>query len=102
MIADNGAGAMQMLQRSTAAKLELNKRVIVREGVETPSGRRAHDRYLACLDRFVRLADRLGLTPPPHMVHASLTVTKIERVLVDVDDRHVIEYAPRQVQAQGD
>jgi len=69
VVSDKGGVAeMSTLKRSLAAKLRdadillsLNKRTIVKDGVETPTGRRAHDRYLAALDRFVRLAMLLGL-----------------------------------------
>ena len=63
-----GADAMTTLQRSLAGKLRdvdvlcaLNKRTIVNAGVDTPTGQRAHDRYLASVDRFIRLAGMLGL-----------------------------------------
>ena len=69
LIADKGgADEMSTLSRSLAAKLRdtdillaLNKRTIITDGVDAPSGRKAHDRYLAALDRFVRIAGMLGL-----------------------------------------
>jgi hypothetical protein len=69
LVADKGGAAeMSTLQRSLAAKLRdtdillsLNKRTVIAEGVDAPAGRKAHDRYLAALDRFVRLAAMLGL-----------------------------------------
>jgi hypothetical protein len=69
LVADKGgADAMSTLARSLAAKLRdtdillaLNKRTIIHEGVDTAPGRKAHDRYLAALDRFLRIAALLGL-----------------------------------------
>ena len=69
IVADKGgADSMSALQRSLAAKvrdvdvlLVLNKNAIVRWGIDTPQGRKAHDRYLQALDRFIRLAAQLGL-----------------------------------------
>jgi hypothetical protein len=94
LIADRGGiESMTALERSAASKLrdvlillELNKRAVCHEGVETLRGRRSHERYLSCVDRFIRLCDRLGLQPPPQQVHHALTITKIQRVIVNVGD----------------
>jgi|KBSMisStaDraftv2_1062788.scaffolds.fasta_scaffold09349_2 hypothetical protein len=68
LVDQGGADEMSTLQRSVAANLRdcvillaLNKRTIVEKGVDDPAGRRAHDRYLAALDRFLRLAAVLGV-----------------------------------------
>lgn len=69
VISDKGGiDEMSTLQRSMAAKLRdtdvllaLNKRTLIAEGVDTPTGRKAHDRYLSALDRFLRIAALLGL-----------------------------------------
>jgi hypothetical protein len=63
-----GPDTMSALKRSLAGKirdvdvlLTLNKNQIVKWGLDTPQGRKAHDRYLTALDRFLRLAAQLGL-----------------------------------------
>jgi hypothetical protein len=63
-----GLDEMPTLLKDAVSKLRdvdilinLNKRTIIREGVEGPTGRRAHDRYLNCLDRYLRLVQVIGL-----------------------------------------
>ena len=41
--------------------VRLNMSSVVTLGVDTPSGRRAHDRLLAAVDRYVRVAQQLGI-----------------------------------------
>lgn len=76
-----GAESMTAMQRALAAKLrdtdlllQLNARTILTEGVENPAGRRAHDRYLSALDRFVRLASLLGLERRTKQVDPMLAI----------------------------
>ena len=81
-----GAAEMPTLQRSLAAKLagvdiliNLNKQVIVAEGVETPAGRKAHDRYLQALDRFVQFAGLLGLQREAKRVDLARALSGLSR-----------------------
>lgn len=67
-----GVDEMTTLEKGLAGRLRdvdillgLNKRVLIVEGTASPTGRKAHERYLACLDRYVRIAGMLGLTRRP-------------------------------------
>ena len=87
IVADKGgANAMSALERSLAAKLRdvdilltLNKNVIVRAGLSTQEGRRAHDRYLSALDRFARVAAMLGLDRRAKRVDLARVLSGMER-----------------------
>jgi hypothetical protein len=69
LVADKGGTSeMTTLERSAAAKvrdveilLALNKQTIIRDRLASRSGQRAHDRYLAATDRWLRLVDKLGM-----------------------------------------
>jgi hypothetical protein len=81
-----GPNAMSTLQRSLAAKirdtdilLALNKRTAIAEGVDTPAGRRAHDRYLAALDRFLRIAALLGLEREARRIDLARALSGMDR-----------------------
>ena len=78
---------MSTLQRSLAAKIRdvdilcaLNKRTVIHEGVDTPTGRRAHDRYLAALDRFLRIAALLGLEREARRIDLARALGRIDSV----------------------
>ncbi len=69
VVADKGGvDELSALQRALLAKLRdvdilvaLNKRIVIQKGLDEPAGRKGHDRLLACVDRFVRIAMLLGL-----------------------------------------
>jgi hypothetical protein len=77
LIADKGgADSMSTMQRSAAAKVRdieiliaMNKSIVVRDGLGSRSGRQAHDRTLACLDRWLRLAQLLGTDKSPKPIN---------------------------------
>ena len=91
IVADKGgANAMTALERSLPAKLRdidviltLNKNIIVRAGLGVQEGRRAHDRYLASVDRFIGFSSAGGFIkkvavtggPPQTLATGTATVT---------------------------
>lgn len=52
------AGRIRLLVDAEVLRL-MNKREVIRHGVDTRAGAKAHDRMLACIDRWLRIANEL-------------------------------------------